>query len=142
MKIDLSNLQLAINQLQKSLDYCGSELAQKDAGIHEQFNTAAIQTFEYTYELSWKILKRYLAQTAATPSELDEISFPNLIRFGAKKGMLLSGWEKWKIFRDMRNITAHTYDLHKAQEVLAILPEFLQEARYLLIKLEERCDSI
>lgn len=138
MKIDLSNLKLAISQLQKSLDYCNSELAKKNPGIYEQFRSAAIQAFEYTYELAWKMLRRYLAKTSAAPTEIDELSFPNLIRLGTKKRILLSDWEKWKHFRDMRNITSHTYDLHKAEEILLILPEFLTEARYLLSKLEEQ----
>jgi nucleotidyltransferase substrate binding protein (TIGR01987 family) len=138
MRLDLAPLKLAVTQLQKSLNYCDSTLAKQDIDIKEQFNTAAIQVFEYTYELSWKMLKRYLAQIISTPSELDEISFPNLIRLGSEKGLLLSDWSRWKIFRDKRNTTSHTYDLSKAQAVLSILPEFLIETQYLLKQLETK----
>jgi hypothetical protein len=33
---------------------------------------AAIQAFEFTYELSWKMLKRYLERTVPNPDGIDE----------------------------------------------------------------------
>ena len=43
--------------------------------------------------------------------------------------MIAHGWPEWKRYRDKRNITSHTYDLEKAREVAAFIPEFLAEAR-------------
>lgn len=37
--------------------------------------TPLIQCFEFTYELSHKMLKRYLESTAASPEEIDFITF-------------------------------------------------------------------
>jgi len=58
--IDVTPLRNALGRLQKSLAYCGSELAASDPGLAEQFKAAAIQAFEFTYELSHKTLRRQL----------------------------------------------------------------------------------
>jgi hypothetical protein len=63
------------------------------------------------------MLKRYLEMTASNPSEIDAMSFQNLIRLGSEKGLLRSDWEQWKIYRQARGTTSHTYDEKKAQEV-------------------------
>jgi hypothetical protein len=42
-----------------------------DPGLREQMRNSVIQCFEFTYELSWKMLKRYLEETEANPSEID-----------------------------------------------------------------------
>ena len=40
-------------------------------------------------------------------------------------------------FRKARNLTSHTDDVKKALDVYAVLPSFMQEAEYLLGKLQE-----
>lgn|GEM_PF-2373521 len=44
----------------------------------------------------------------------------------------------YRIFREKRNITSHTYDEAKAQEVVAILQDFLVEMNFLLNELKRR----
>ena len=80
MKLDLTSFEKAVEQLQTSLDYYNSGLAKKDHGIAAQFRSACIQGFEYSYESSWKMLKRYLEMTEPSAEEIDQMSFPNLIR--------------------------------------------------------------
>ena len=82
MNIDFSSLASAIRQLEKSIMYARSDMAQKDDELFEQLRNSVIQCFEFTYELSWKMLKRYLEETAANPEEIDLGSFQNLIRIG------------------------------------------------------------
>jgi hypothetical protein len=60
------------------------------------------------------MLKRYLEMTASNPSEIDAMSFQNLIRLGSEKGLLRSDWEQWKIYRQARGTTSHTYDEKKS----------------------------
>ena len=99
---------------------------------------AAIQRFEYTYELSHKMLKRYLEATEPNEEEIDQMSFPDLIRTGCERGLLLNGWDVWKDYRSARNATSHTYNEKKANEVYRVIPEFLKESSYLLSKLKKR----
>jgi nucleotidyltransferase substrate binding protein (TIGR01987 family) len=121
-------------------------IAQLDAGLRESqaspdselLRDGVIQRFEYTYELSWKMLKRYLEATLPNPEEVDGMSFQTLIRTGSEQGLLLSGWDTWVRYRKARGSTSHTYDEEKAREVFSIVPEFLQEARYLIDRLTEK----
>jgi nucleotidyltransferase substrate binding protein (TIGR01987 family) len=138
MPLDLSPLERAIAQLRKSLAYGRSELARRDPELALQFRAAAIQAFEYTYELSWKMLKRHLESVVANPAEVDAWSFADLIRSGNEHGLLRSDWPVWRDYRKARGTTSHTYDDSRAREVFEILPDFLEEASILLERLHER----
>jgi nucleotidyltransferase substrate binding protein (TIGR01987 family) len=105
------------------------------------YRDAAIQRFEFTYELAHKMLKRYLELTAANPAAIDEMAFADMIRTGSEQGLLRSGWDKWKDYRKARGTTSHTYDEAKAVEVAAVIPDFLQEARFLFAQLHQRSQS-
>lgn len=59
LPLDLSSLENAIAQLEQSLSYFHSPIVQQDSGLALQLRAAAIQAFEFTYELSWKMLKRF-----------------------------------------------------------------------------------
>jgi nucleotidyltransferase substrate binding protein (TIGR01987 family) len=109
-----------------------------DPGLVLQLRAAAIQAFEFTYEVSWKMLKRYLEMVAPDPQQIEEMSFTDLIRSGSEKGLLLSDVAIWKIFRQQRGATSHTYDQDKALLVFAAIPKFLTEAKFLLEKLQQR----
>ncbi|MDR0942055.1 MAG: nucleotidyltransferase substrate binding protein, partial [Holosporales bacterium] len=64
-----------------------------------------------------------------------------LIRIGNENDLLKSDLEKWNIFREKRNITSSTYDEDKAKEVIAIVPDFYEEAAYLLKRLKSKKDD-
>lgn len=138
MNIDFTPLGNAINQLEKSLRYATSDVAKADPGLFEQLRNSVIQCFEFTYELSHKMLRRYLEETAANPEESDLSTFQNLIRTGNEKNLLRSNWLRWKDYRQARSYSSHTYDAEKAELVYAIAPDFLEEARHLYKKLVER----
>ncbi|HJV36023.1 HI0074 family nucleotidyltransferase substrate-binding subunit [Geomonas sp.] len=134
MSLDLTSLESAIGQLEKSLKYATSPVAE-DPELFEQLRNSVIQCFKFTYELSHKMLKRYLEDTAANPEDIDVDTFQNLIRTGNEKGLLRSDWLKWKTYRQARTDSSHTYDKSKAEAVYAIAPDFLQEAKYLYSQL-------
>ena len=103
-----------------------------------QIRDGLIQRFEFTYELGHKVLKRYLEYASANPEQFDEMTFQNLIRTGNEQGLLLGDWPNWRVFRDMRTKTSHTYNENVALEVVSGIPRFLEEAVYLRGKLRER----
>lgn len=138
MQLDLTPLQKAIAQLDIALAYANSDQARADANAAQVFRTAAIQTFEFTYELSWKMLKRYLEISSGSPETIEQMAFADLIRTGNEQALLLSDWPAWKGFRESRSITSHTYDEEKAAKVFATIPRFREEAAFLLQRLEER----
>ncbi|MBI5185892.1 MAG: nucleotidyltransferase substrate binding protein [Nitrospinae bacterium] len=138
MSIDYSSLGKAINRLEKSIQYADSPTAKVDPGLFEQLRNSVIQCFEFTYELSHKLLKRYLEETSASPDEFDLGVFQNLIRIGNEKGMLRSDWPRWKAYRQARADSSHAYDEDKADAVYQIAHDFLIEAGHLYKKLTER----
>lgn len=142
MTLDYSPLAKAIAQLEKSLLYAHSPAALADAGLREQLRNSVIQCFEFTYELSWKMLKRYLEETEASPGDMDLNTFQNLIRLGNERGLLRSDWHVWKTYRQARTDSTHTYDAGKAEAVFAIAPDFLNEATALLRTLTQRSASV
>ncbi|QWR76791.1 nucleotidyltransferase substrate binding protein [Candidatus Magnetomonas plexicatena] len=139
MRLDLSSFKMAITSMQQALDVLKPDsISQFNEATQSVIKAGVIQNFEFTYELSHKILKRYLVKTLPNPSDVDEMSFADMIRTGSELGLLASGWDVWKKYRAARAITSHTYDEDKADVVLSITYEFLQEAQYLLAQLERR----
>lgn len=133
MTLILTPLENAINSLNIAfVEY------QKD-NSNEFVRDSVIQRFEYTYELCIKVLKRYLELNASSKGEVDLMSFNDIIRKSNIKGLLGGNLEEWQKYRDMRNITSHTYDVEKAVMVINIVDEFLYEAEFLLNKLKEKC---
>lgn len=106
-----------------------------------QIRDGLIQRFEFTYELSHKMLKRFLEMRSPSPQRYDEIAFQELIREGNESSLLLSDWGEWKTYRQMRTDTSHTYREEKAVEVVAGIPAFLKEAEYLIQQLRKAIDE-
>ena len=131
MALDLSSLNKAINSMERAVNR--SQRTPDD----EELRDAVIQRFEYTYELCWKMLKRQLEEESPYPSAVDALSFRDLLREGAEKGMIRCV-EDWFIYREQRNITSHTYDENKAISVYNTALNFLPDARDLLNELEKR----
>ncbi len=141
MSLDFSPLANAINQLEKSLDYATSPLAMNDPGLFEQLRNSVIQCFEFTYELSHKMLKRFLEETAASTEDINTCSFQELIRTGNENNLLRSDWLVWRTYRQARNNSSHTYDADKAEQVYQIAPDFLLEAKHLYQQLITRSNK-
>ena len=138
MSLDITSFRNAISQLEKAIGYSCSSIADNDPGLQEQLRNSVIQCFEFTYELSHKMLKRYLEQTSASAEEVDVATFQSLIRTGNEKGLLRSDWRKWRDYREARNDSSHTYDKDKAEAVAAIAPDFLKEAKFLAEKISDQ----
>ena len=103
-----------------------------------QIRDGLVQRFEFTYELSHKILKRYLEMNSPNPAEFDQMVFADIIRSGNEQGLLARDWSVWKNFREMRGATSHAYDEVIAMKVVGGIPEFLQEAKFLVNQLQAR----
>ncbi|MBF0784836.1 nucleotidyltransferase [Muribacter muris] len=100
-----------------------------------QIRDGLIQRFEFTYELSHKMLKRYLMAISPNPDYYDTISFQDLIRSANEYGLLQGNWTDWKQYREMRSRTSHTYDEATALTVVQGIPKFLAEVQFLQITL-------
>ena len=103
-----------------------------------QIRDGLVQRFEFTYELGHRMLKRFLEYASPTPEQFDAMAFQDLIRTANEQGLLLGNWTDWRRYREMRSKTSHTYDEAVAQEVVAGIPAFLEEARHLRDQLRRR----
>lgn len=131
-KPDTSALEKAIQRLREGLLRYQSDVTDT------QIRDGLIQRFEFTYELSHRMLKRYLEFASATPAQYDAMPFQDLIRSGNEQGLLRGDWSRWRQYRDMRSKTSHTYDEAVALVVVAGIADFLEEATYLRDRLRER----
>lgn len=97
-----------------------------------------IQRFEFTYELSHRLLRRYLRGVAASPEAFDQMPFQDLIRSANQQGLLVGDWPAWRRYRDMRARSSHTYAAEVAMQVVEGIPGFLAEAQHLRNELTRR----
>ena len=136
--LNLTSLSNAILQIEEALAYAQSDLAKDDPRLARHLRAAAIQAFAFTYELSIKMLKRYLETLEANPAAVDEMTFNELIRSGYEAGLLRTELSDWKNFRRDRGTTSHAYDEDKARAVFATIPAFLAEAKFILAEINTR----
>lgn len=93
---------------------------------------ATIQRFEYTFELSWKVLKRYFQFN----NNLREENIKNIFREAGKQG-LIDSVEDWFGFQEARNETSHTYNEAIAERVFAVAKVFSPACGALISNLEK-----
>jgi len=117
----------------------------KEAWVEYQKNTSnnfvrdsVIQRFEYTFEMSYKILRRFLSEAESSRAEISEMLFNELIRLGSKRGLLLNDLETWDKYRKLCNLTSQYYDEFNTESIIAIIPVFIEEIDYELAKLKEK----
>ena len=135
MSVDLSPLQNAVLRLEEALAQWSADTS------NELIRDGLIQRFEFTYDLAAKMLRRVLAFRSDTPSDVDRMSFPTLMRTAFEQGVVDETWPVWLDYREKRNIASRTCDEEKAKEVAAMIPAFLDEVRDLAVRLARALDS-
>ena len=138
-KLDLTALRNAVSSLEDGVDVVSDSawFNQQSAKVRNTLVAGVIQNFEFVYEISVKMVKRQIEAESASPEDVDESNFREVLRVAAEKG-LIADVEAWFKYRQMRNITAHTYDHEKAQRVYQGTLGFIIDARALLQALEAR----
>lgn len=137
MQLDISSLESALGQLETSIQYLESELAHNDAGLRKQFRNSAIQCFEFTYELSYKMIRRQLSQILETSDILRQMNFADFIRTAADAN-LIPDVKRFLRYRERRNITSHTYNENNAESIITVLGDFVKDIHYLITELKKR----
>lgn len=132
VELDLSPLKNAVDRLREGLARYRRDTSDL------QIRDGLIQRFEFTYEQSHKMLRRYLRMTSGSPDDYADADFQYVIRSGNEHGLLQGEWADWKRYRELRGKASHTYDEKMAREVAASIPDFLREAEALLERLEDR----
>ena len=137
MALDLTSLKKAVQSFEGVAEAASSEtkMAVLDQNQKNAIRAGVIQNFEFTYELSWKFIQRWLRENRGSA----EIDFPrsrkDLFRAAAKYGLIRDP-SPWFEYGDARNLTSHTYSEDKAEIVFQIALRFVPDAKFLLEKLE------
>lgn len=116
-------LETALEQLQQY---------DEDTVWYDIFRTACVKEFELILEQSGSLLKKRLRPYFASNRQADQLTFKNLFRHAAKHGLIsVESCERWLEYRDHRNDTAHQYGEGFAEATLALVPQFIADAKEL-----------
>lgn len=92
-----------------------------------------IQTFEFTHELAWNVLKDFLQDQGNQAIKGSN----DATREAFKVGLLVDG-EHWMAMIQSRNASAHTYDEQTAEQlVTAIINDYFSLFEDLQIEMEK-----
>lgn len=135
MQLDTTSLEKAISSLAEAVSVMKGAEASQDA-LFRTVRAGVIQNFEFSFELSWKFIRRWVALNDSLPDE-SVASKRELFRIAAQVG-LIPAPEPWFLFLEARNRTSHAYDEANAQTVSATAIEFLTHAQGLLQSLVDK----
>jgi len=140
MALELSNLKKAITSLGALLRRAQDPelMGALDEVTRYGLRAGVIQNFEFTYELCWKSLKRWLEENIGS-TYVDGVTRRELFRYGAEN-RLIDDVDLWMDFHRSRNMTSHTYDVSVADDVFESAALFSKEAVRFLAALEARND--
>ena len=141
MNLDLRPLEGAVAQLVEALALHDRVSAQGDRQLQRHMRAATIQAFEFSYEVTFKMLKRHLEEISSSPETVRSMTFNSIIREAFGQDLVCSDISVWRKYRKNRGITSHTYDEDKAQEVFECAMNFVRDAQYVLIQLQRRNES-
>jgi nucleotidyltransferase substrate binding protein (TIGR01987 family) len=138
MELDLSSFRKAIGSLQRTLQVADDEgfMSGLSDDQKDAIRAGVIQNFEFTYELCWKFMRRWLDGNLGSVY-IEGISRRQLFRLSAEH-KLIDDIDKWMEYHETRNETSHTYDENIAEDVFETAREFISDAETLLKALEDR----
>lgn len=130
-ELDLSNLKNSFFTLKECYnDYT----MQKDEKMQTYIKYSCIKRFEYTYEMSKKIMNKFLKKEYDKTEK--ELSINNIFREMYSLG-LIDSFDNWVDYRENRNISAHEYDITKTYPIIELIPRFLVDVDFFITHLEQ-----
>ena len=102
----LANYATALDQLTKAVDLAGQR------SLSDLEKQGLIQSFEFTHELAWNVMKDYFAYQG-NPSITGS---RDAVRESFNKGLIEDG-EGWMEMIKSRNQSSHTYNQKVAEEI-------------------------
>jgi nucleotidyltransferase substrate binding protein (TIGR01987 family) len=139
--LDLSSLRKAVNALGQVLERCEDEAltSSLDPITRNALRAGAIQHFEFTFELCWKFMQRWIRLNRG-PGDADlPRTRKELFRLAARHD-LVDDPTSWFAYAEARNLTSHTYNDEEAARVYQVTQRFLADAKTLLNRLEAAND--
>jgi nucleotidyltransferase substrate binding protein (TIGR01987 family) len=137
--IDTTFLKKCITTLENA--YLALEDQTEKEGLYDIYRAACVKEFELILEQSGKLLKKRLHAYFANNREADKLTFKDIFRYATKHTLMdTATCERWFVYRDNRNTTAHDYGENFAETTLKLIPEFIADARDLSRIIEKNDD--
>ena len=114
--LDISNLKKAVASLRSGIDTYLLGIDDLTPAQNALQAAGVIQNFEFTYELCWKFMKRWIEMNI-TKDAADGVTRRELFRMAAEN-KLIEDVNLWMELHKSRNETSHTYDENVAKRVL------------------------
>jgi len=87
----------------------------KQSGYEDIYLDLVVKRFEFTFEMSWKALKRYLEYLGLNPKS------PRATFKEAYTQEIITDESLWLSIIEQRNVSSHIYDEYEIQEILGKL---------------------
>ena len=139
MDLDLTSLKSSTSSLTRAANVYQKirmDTEDENSDLMQTLRAGVIQNFEFTYEVSWKFMKRWLEKNIGATA-VDGVTRRELFRLAAEH-KLINDVEKWMQFHDARNRASHTYDENIAGDVFVFAVDFVNYAKDLLAVLEKK----
>ncbi|MCX7787647.1 MAG: HI0074 family nucleotidyltransferase substrate-binding subunit [Spirochaetes bacterium] len=108
----------------------------RTAGFGDMYLDILVKRFEFTYEMSWKAIKRYLSYLGI------EVGNPRGCFKEAYQQGLLSEEDVWLRMIEQRNLSAHEYNEQEIARLIDLAGTFLEAFRALANTLEAKYKEV
>jgi hypothetical protein len=104
-----------------------------DTELYDIYRAACVKEFEIILEQCGKLLKKALRPYFSNNKQADRLTFKDIFRHAHLHSLLeLEACERWMLYRDNRNFTAHDYGEDFAEKTLSLLGNFIFDAKQLV----------
>jgi nucleotidyltransferase substrate binding protein (TIGR01987 family) len=117
-----------------TLDTAYRMISEKDenAPHYDLYRSAVVKEYEIILEQCGKLLRKALKPFFHSSMEVDRLYFKDVFRHAVLRGIITDeACERWLIYRDNRNDTAHDYGAQFANETLQLVPQFIEDSKAL-----------
>ena len=140
MTINTEFLNRCIDTLESAFE--GLQQRGPDDDFYDILRAASVKEFELILEQSGSLLRKRLRPFFCSNRQADQLTFKDAFRHAAKHDLIsVTTSERWFSYRDNRNDTAHNYGKEFAEATLALLPQFIADAKDLAGVIAEGTDD-
>ena len=129
--MNITSLKQSVQDLERALEICHKNT---ESGV---LKDACIYRFRNTYEITLRMIKRYLKETSSNPFEIEKLTFNQIIEEAFKASIIKLKVKDWKKFREYCIRMSEFYKEDEANEVLKEIPFFLEDVKHLISHLNE-----